>query len=378
MLIIGRDFHTGYPQIAMLDEATGEVVERRLDHLDGEAEAFYRSLPRPVRVGIEATGSIRWFQQLLTELGHELWVGHAAEIRARAVRQQKTDARDARHLLELLLSNRFPRIWVPSPEERDARQWWSGGWTTSMEKPRPSTRSLPRPVRVGIEATGSIRWFQQLLTELGHELWVGHAAEIRARAVRQQKTDARDARHLLELLLSNRFPRIWVPSPEERDARQLLRHRFQLVGFRTSVTNQLHALAMGQGVCQRKKLWSAKGRVELERLTLDPWAHRRRQASFPSPPPNPPPSLSASLLLLLVSSASLRLFSYLLPLTSHPLRLTCRFSTFCLFAFCLYFFFLALPLASCLLHLASCISPRPLGACSIFARCLSAILPTAR
>jgi transposase len=179
MLIIGCDFHARYQQIAMLDEATGEVVERRLDHLNKEAEAFYRGLPRPVRVGIEATGPIRWFQQLLAELGHELWVGHAAEIRARAVRQQKTDTRDARHILELLLSNRFPRIWVPSPEERDARQ--------------------------------------------------------------------------------------------------LLRHRFQLVGFRTSVKNQLHALAMGQGVCRRKKLWSAQGRVELEQLTLDPWAHRRRQ-----------------------------------------------------------------------------------------------------
>src|SRR6185437_6202565 len=74
MLIIGCDFHTRYQQIAMLDEATGEVVERRLDHLNGEAEAFYRSLP-PVRVGIEATGPIRWFQQLLAELGHQLWGG---------------------------------------------------------------------------------------------------------------------------------------------------------------------------------------------------------------------------------------------------------------------------------------------------------------
>lgn len=122
MLIIGCDFHTRYQQIAMLDDTTGEVVERRLDHLNGEAQAFYGSLRGPVRVGIEATGPIRWFQQLLAERGHELWVGHAAEIRARAIRRQKTDTRDARHLLELLRSNRFPRIWVPSPVERDMRQ----------------------------------------------------------------------------------------------------------------------------------------------------------------------------------------------------------------------------------------------------------------
>jgi hypothetical protein len=49
-----------------------------------------------------------------------------------------------------------------------------------------------------------------------------------------------------------------------------------------------------------------------------------------------------------------------------------------LFAFTFCFWLCLWPLASCILHLASCISPRPLGACSIFARCLSAILPTAR
>jgi hypothetical protein len=80
MIIIGCDFHTRYQQIAMLDEATGELTERRLDHPSGEAEAFYRNLQGPVRVGIEATGPIRWFERLLAELGHELWIGDAASL----------------------------------------------------------------------------------------------------------------------------------------------------------------------------------------------------------------------------------------------------------------------------------------------------------
>ncbi len=38
---------------------------------------------------------------------------------------------------------------------------------------------------------------------------------------------------LLKLLLENRFPRIWVPSPENRDLRQLcFRHRHRLVQMR--------------------------------------------------------------------------------------------------------------------------------------------------
>ena len=95
--------------------------------------------------------------------------------------------------------------------------------------------------------------------------------------VREQKTDGRDAKHLLELLRTNRFPRIWVPSAEERDVRQLLMHRMKRVRVRTLVKNQLQTLAMSQGVCRKRKLWSEKGRAELERLSLWPWASRRRK-----------------------------------------------------------------------------------------------------
>jgi hypothetical protein len=76
---------TRYQQIAMMDESTGELTERRLDRESWEAQEFYRNLPRPVRVRIEATGLVHSFEGLLVELGHELWIGDAAKIRARQV-----------------------------------------------------------------------------------------------------------------------------------------------------------------------------------------------------------------------------------------------------------------------------------------------------
>jgi len=157
-MIIGCDLHTRYQQIAMLDTETGEEVERRLEHENGEARAFYGALQGPVRVGIEATGHTHWFEAMLAELGHELWMGDAAKIRASVIRTQKTDARDAAHVLDLL-------VW----------------------------------------------------------------------------------------------------------------HRQKLVWMRGAVKNQLHALAMGEGVCRKKKLFTAKGREELEGLALGPWASYRRQ-----------------------------------------------------------------------------------------------------
>ena len=122
MLIIGCDFHPGFQQVAIFDNQTGEYQERRLGHR-AEAEQFYRSLAgQQVRVGMEACGHYPWFERLLGELGMELWLGDAARVRASVVRKQKTDRRDAEHLLDLLRRDHFPRIWVPSLEVRDVRQ----------------------------------------------------------------------------------------------------------------------------------------------------------------------------------------------------------------------------------------------------------------
>jgi transposase len=122
MLIIGCDLHSRYQVIAILDTETGEIRTRRLEHEKGEAKAFYAGLAKPALIGIEATGYTQWFERMVAELGHELWMGDPAEIRAREPRRQKRDERDAEHLQELLARGQFPRIWVPSVEERDLRQ----------------------------------------------------------------------------------------------------------------------------------------------------------------------------------------------------------------------------------------------------------------
>jgi transposase len=182
MIIIGVDYHPSDQYIAFTDTETGECGERRLNHSDQEAEKFYR------------------------------------ELALRGV-----------------------------------------------------------SVRVGMEATGYSRWFERLLAELGIEIWIGNAAEIKTKRVRKQKTDPNDARLLLRLLLENNFPRIWVPSPGNRDLRQLLWHRHRMVQMRTRIMNQLQALAMNEGQRRKKNLWSEAGRAQLKELPLAPWASRRRQ-----------------------------------------------------------------------------------------------------
>jgi transposase len=122
MLIIGCDFHPRFQQIAYVDQESGEYGERRLQHPE-EASQFYRSLAgKPVRIGLEATGNYRWFRRLLSELGHEMLLGDPTAIHATIPRRQQTDKRDARHILKLLVEDRFPAIWLPPVENEQVRQ----------------------------------------------------------------------------------------------------------------------------------------------------------------------------------------------------------------------------------------------------------------
>jgi transposase len=128
-----------------------------------------------------------------------------------------------------------------------------------------------------MEASGHSRWFERLLRDLQCELWIGDAAEIRTKRVRKQKTDRKDAELLLRLMMEDRFPRIWVPDAANRDLRQLLWHRHRLVQMRTRVMNQLHVVALNEGLRRKKALWRPAGRQQLESLALAFWASRRRQ-----------------------------------------------------------------------------------------------------
>ena len=179
MMIIGCDYHPSWQQIAWFDPETGEIGERKLVHAGGEAKSFYESLAEPVLVGIEATGNSQWFVEMVEDLGHVVWIGDAAQIRASYVRKQKTDRRDAGHILRLLMENRFPQLWTPDREQRDLRQ--------------------------------------------------------------------------------------------------LVLHRHKLVEIRSRVKNELQHLSMNKGVQKKRTLWNQAGMQMLCELPLKPWAACRRK-----------------------------------------------------------------------------------------------------
>ena len=123
-------------------------------------------------------------------------------------------------------------------------------------------------VLVAFESSGYAAWFEELLEELGYEIWIGHATTIRQFARRRQKNDRRDADLILELLLAGDFPRIHRYSSASRQILQQLRHRQRLVKMRTMVVNSLIYLASSRGVSLRGQLKSKRGQERLKQLAL--------------------------------------------------------------------------------------------------------------
>src|SRR5262244_1553859 len=103
-IYIGVDFHARQQTICYLKTETGELVTSELKHQDKAAvRAFYEQFAgRPVVIGLEASGYSPWFERLLEELGYEVWLGHATEIRRRTRWRQKNDRRDAELILDLM------------------------------------------------------------------------------------------------------------------------------------------------------------------------------------------------------------------------------------------------------------------------------------
>jgi transposase len=131
-------------------------------------------------------------------------------------------------------------------------------------------------VIVGFESSGYAAWFEELLEELGCEIWIGHAAEIRRFARRRQKNDRRDADLILDLLLRGDFPRIHRYSWESRQMLQQLRYRQKLVKMRTMVVNGLLYMASSRGVTLRSQLQSQRGQARMRELALPaPLAQQR-------------------------------------------------------------------------------------------------------
>src|SRR6267143_188884 len=129
---------------------------------------------------------------------------------------------------------------------------------------------LEGEVIVGLEASGYSAWFEEMLEELQHTVWLGNPAAIRRKAPRRQKNDRRDADLILDLMLKGDFPRLHRFSGESRAVLRQLRYRHKLVKVSTIAKNSLQAISINAGLPLQRGLLTQRGIVRLRALPLSP------------------------------------------------------------------------------------------------------------
>src|SRR5829696_5772020 len=115
----------------------------------------------------------------------------------------------------------------------------------------------------------STRGAADTLAELGAHVHLAHPLGVKMFSLRRVKNDQRDAADLADLLRMGRLPEAWIAPPACRELRGWVRHRAKLVGLRSSLKCQIHAVLAAAGVAvPMSDLFGAGGRQLLTSALL--------------------------------------------------------------------------------------------------------------
>src|SRR5215207_4558182 len=129
---------------------------------------------------------------------------------------------------------------------------------------------------VVLEATYGWYWAVDALQAAGARVHLAHPLGVKAFEYRRVKNDERDAKDLADLLRMGRLPEAWIAPPATRELRELVRHRAKLVGIKSNLKCQVHAVLAGAGVqVLMSDLFGVGGHQLLERVELSPAARAR-------------------------------------------------------------------------------------------------------
>lgn len=123
---------------------------------------------------------------------------------------------------------------------------------------------------VAVEAGGSTRWIYDLLTRMGIDVYIVNPNKVKAIADSKRKTDKIDAKILSELLRINALPeRIHMAQGEDRELRDLIQARHQVIKGYTNLMNYLRGLLRQEGVrIKAREFKTADYFIRLDSLRL--------------------------------------------------------------------------------------------------------------
>jgi len=137
------------------------------------------------------------------------------------------------------------------------------GWLGKADRVAEGSKAI------AVETTSNWEWFVDAASLLVEDVHLVHAQRAKAIASARIKTDKIDARVLAWLLKNDLVPDVFIPSFEDRELREVFRHRSYLIKERTAFKNRVHSLLKKRGIRQNHSdLFGAGGRQFLTELEL--------------------------------------------------------------------------------------------------------------
>lgn len=156
MYFIGIDHHKQGSMMTVLDEEGRERKRGRVPNLKRKVEQFLSGY-QPFTAVLEAGRSSYVMADLLRELGGEVKMANALQVKAIAHARIKTDKRDSRTLAQLLRADLIPEVYQRGEKNRRAqrvmraRAYWVSKQTEIKNKIRALLAQQREEIHVEVE-----------------------------------------------------------------------------------------------------------------------------------------------------------------------------------------------------------------------------------
>lgn len=122
MNYMGIDHHKQYSQLTLLDEEGKQIKSGKVWNTEREMRGFLEGKAGETRAVIEAGRTSYVMVDLLKDLGVDIRMAHASEVKAIAKAKIKTDKRDSKILADLLRADLIPEVYLRDQANRRAQR----------------------------------------------------------------------------------------------------------------------------------------------------------------------------------------------------------------------------------------------------------------
>lgn len=154
MNYVGVDLHKEQSWFHVMDENGKRISSKSISNEIPVLKEFFKTIPRPFKLAVEATYNWYFFVDLAREFTEEVFLADSYELKAFAKRNKKTDKIDAKLIADVLRKGYLPSVYIADQKTRELKE--SLRYRMNLVKDRSKTIFRLKALldKLGLRATG--------------------------------------------------------------------------------------------------------------------------------------------------------------------------------------------------------------------------------